>query len=253
MFKDMTLSKELQAQFRENKGTSSIGGVEFGIEVLTTGNWPVDNQPTCTIPPEMRKCASDFEMFYKNKHQNRNLLWLYHNGQAEVQTLFTAKKFQLICNVFQATVLCFYNDTDELTVQQIKEKSNVPDEFLKPALIHLCNPKIRVLDKQIKKPTLDDPNEKIKINPKFTSNNIRVNLIPTQTAKKKTTDDNKGENQLSAEVKTERQVIIQATCVKVLKTRKTVTYMELIPEVMGMIQMFKAQPPMIKEQIEVLI
>ena len=42
MFKDMSLSKELQAQFREKRG-SQVGGVEFGIEVLTTGNWPVDN------------------------------------------------------------------------------------------------------------------------------------------------------------------------------------------------------------------
>ena len=91
----------------------------------------------------------------------------------------------MITNVFQATILSFFNDDDELTVAQIKDKSNIPDDFLKPALIHLCNPKLRVLDKQIKKPTLDDPNEKIKINLKFTSNNIRVNLIPTQTAKKK--------------------------------------------------------------------
>ena len=58
---------------------------------------------------------------------------------------------------------------------------------------------------------------------------------------------------MSNEVKTERQVIIQATSVKILKTRKTVAYKELITEVMGMINMFKAQPAMIKEQIEVLI
>jgi len=88
---------------------------------------------------------------------------------------------------------------------------------------------------------------------KFTSNNIRVNLIPTVTAKKKTTEATTGDNQLSQEVKTERQVIIQATAVKILKTRKTVAYMELNRECMGMIQMFKAQPQMIKEQIEVLI
>ena len=92
---------------------------------------------------------------------------------------FAPKRFQLICNVFQATVLCFFNDTDEMTVSDIKEKSNVPEEFLKPAVIHLCNPKVRVLDKQIKKPSLDDPQEKIKINLKFMNNNIRVNLIPT--------------------------------------------------------------------------
>lgn len=205
MFKDMQLSKDLQQQFRDTKrGSSTIQGVEFSMEVLTTGNWPVDSQPTCTIPAAMKKCASDFEMFYKNKHSNRNLLWLYHNGLVELQCLYTPKKYQLITNVFQATVLCFFNDDDELTVAEIKEKSNVPDEFLKPAVIHLCNPKVRVLDKQIKKPTLDDLNEKIKINTKFSNNNIRVNLIPATGAKKKDAKPTEGDATMSNEVKTER-------------------------------------------------
>ena len=52
---------------------------------------------------------------------------------------------------------------------------------------------------------------------------------------------------MTNEVKTERQVIIQATAVKILKTRKTVAYRDLITDVMGMIKMFQAQPPMIKE------
>ena len=92
MFKDIQLSKDLQNDFRKSKG-ASIGGVEFGVEILTNGNWPVESRPTCTIPAPLKKCVSDFELFYKNKHQNRNLAWLYNNGQAELQTTFTAKKF----------------------------------------------------------------------------------------------------------------------------------------------------------------
>jgi hypothetical protein len=64
----------------------------------------------------MKACTTDFERFYKNKHQNRNLLWLYHNGQAEVQTQFTPKKFQLIANCFQATILDMFNGVDSLSV-----------------------------------------------------------------------------------------------------------------------------------------
>ena len=214
---------------------------------MTNGNWPVESRPTCTIPAPLKKCVSDFELFYKNKHQNRNLAWLYNNGQAELQTTFTAKKFQLICNVFQATLLCFYNETDVMTVKDLRERSNIAEEFFKPALIQLCNPKIRVLDKEIKKPNFDKPDEKISLNMKFSSNNIRVNLMPAQTQKKKTAEPDKNENALANDVKTERQVIIQATSVKILKTRKTIAYNELIQENMGMITMFKAQPAMIKE------
>ena len=140
-----------------------------------------------------------------------------------------------------------------MTVKELREKSNIAEEFFKPALIQLCNPKVRVLDKQIKKPTFDNPDEKIKINLKFTSNNIRVNLMPSTSQKKKTGEATAQETGLANDVKTERQVIIQATSVKILKTRKTIAYQELITENMGMITMFKAQPAMIKEQIEVLI
>ena len=100
-------------------------------------------------------------------------------------------------NVFQATIVCMFNETDELTVQEIKDRTNSTEEYIKPALIHLCNPKVRVLDKQIKKPTLDDPTEKIKINLKFNSNNIRVNLIPTVSHTKKNVKDDSGESGMS--------------------------------------------------------
>ena len=53
MFKDIQLSKDIQADFRKAKGTS-IGGVEFGVEILTNGNWPVDARPTCTIPAPLK-------------------------------------------------------------------------------------------------------------------------------------------------------------------------------------------------------
>ena len=122
-----------------------------------------------------------------------------------------------------------------MTFKELKEKSNITDEFLKPALIQLCNPKVRVLDKAVKKPTFDDPNEQIKLNMKFSSNNIRVNLIPTQSNKKKNPGADEKEAGQAKEVQTERQVIIQATSVKILKTRKTVAYQELITENMSMI------------------
>ena len=69
MFKDMTISKEYIAQFREQKGSAEISGVEFNVEVLTNGHWPNEGEPTCSIPPEMTKCRADFEQFYKHKRQ----------------------------------------------------------------------------------------------------------------------------------------------------------------------------------------
>jgi cullin 3 len=51
MFKDMELSKDLQGDYRKFCGGSSVvAGVEFAAEVLTNGNWPIEDPIACTIP-----------------------------------------------------------------------------------------------------------------------------------------------------------------------------------------------------------
>ena len=41
MFKDITLSREMQNEFNQHlQGSNMISGVEFGGEILTNGTWP---------------------------------------------------------------------------------------------------------------------------------------------------------------------------------------------------------------------
>ena len=85
--------------------------------------------------------------------------------------------------------------------------------------------KVKVAKSHIKPQVFDDPNEQIKLNVKFSSNNIRVNLVPTSSQKRKDPNEKtKEEKEAEKSVQVERQVIIQATSVKVMKTRKTVAY-----------------------------
>lgn len=109
MFTDIQLSKDLQVEFQRVKG-KIISGVEFTTEVLSQGTWPIDSQPPCNIPMELKTCTEQFKMFYQNKHQNRNLTWLYPYGQVEVKPLFTQKPYQLVTNVFQAAILMIFNE-----------------------------------------------------------------------------------------------------------------------------------------------
>ena len=53
---------------------------------------------------------------------------------------------------------------------------------MKSCLLKLCNPKLMFLVKAIKKPSFDDPNEIISINPKFANPGIKHNLIPMKSA-----------------------------------------------------------------------
>jgi len=52
MFKDMALSKEMQTDYTKfNKQRTQ--DVEMIVEVLTNGNWPIEDQPACNLPKQM--------------------------------------------------------------------------------------------------------------------------------------------------------------------------------------------------------
>jgi DNA-binding transcriptional ArsR family regulator len=80
-------------------------------------------------------------------------------------------------------VLSLFNDVSELTYKEISEKSGIPKRKLDAALIALCNPKIQVLKKQIKKPSFESETELVTLNFEFKSSQVRLSLIPVATAK----------------------------------------------------------------------
>jgi len=49
----------------------------------------------------------------------------------------------------------------------------------------MCKPAVKLLEKQENKPSFENPNEVIKVNLKWSSNNILVKLVPIGIAKKK--------------------------------------------------------------------
>lgn len=114
-------------------------------------------------------------------------------------------------------------------------------EFLTPALLNLCAPKLKILQKEVNKPKFE-LNEKIQVNLKFSNPNIRVNFIPAPATKKKTTEATAEDVTLAKEIKQERGMIIDANIVKIMKTRKTESHQNLIQGVLHNISMFQAQP-----------
>lgn len=50
------------------------------------------------------------------------------------------------------------------------------------AMMKLCNPKTKILKKEVAKPSFDDPNELISVNLDFKNDNIKLVLIPVISA-----------------------------------------------------------------------
>ncbi len=122
-------------------------------------------------------------------------------------------------NVYQAVVLCLFNKTESITYSEIKTQSTVPEQELNQSLVFLCNPKMRVLLKEnLKKPQFEE-NENVKINIDFSNNNLKCQFIPTQSHKKKVVGGPKTTAEIDdeKEIKLERQNIIDAVIVRIMK------------------------------------
>ena len=71
--------------------------------------------------------------------------------------------------------------------------------------------------------------------------------------KKKTVEATVEETAAAKQIARERQFVVQAHIVKVMKAQKTYRYQNVITDVIRNISMFRADPKQVKEQIEVLI
>jgi len=142
MFKDIQLSKDMQVDYEKQKKRNQFEDkVELSIEVLTNGNWPMEDYPTCNLPKQLINCQENFTRYYKNKHPNRQLKWMYQFGQIECQpTFITERNYQLVVNCFQISVLSLFNDVTKLTYKEITDKTTIPKKRLDAALVALCKP-----------------------------------------------------------------------------------------------------------------
>jgi hypothetical protein len=117
----------------------------------------------------MVSVSTKFDEYYRKKHPNRNLKWLFHHGQVELQPTFTKKKYFFTTNVVQTVVLCMFNDKDSLTFTQIKDQGNIIESVLGEALKFLCNPKMKILMKENMKTPKFEKDEKCTINLEFSN------------------------------------------------------------------------------------
>jgi ssDNA-binding Zn-finger/Zn-ribbon topoisomerase 1 len=113
----------------------------------------------------------------------------------------------------------------------------------------LCNPKQKILDKQNMKTAAFQDGEKITVTQNFSNPNIKVTYTPPQTHKKKEKDDEKdkaAEKVDDKEIRMERQNIIDAVIVRIMKARKTEKHIQLMEDCIKQVTIFMPQPAMIK-------
>ncbi|KAL3634597.1 Cullin-1 [Castilleja foliolosa] len=246
MVTDLTLAKENQASFEEYLGNNPNvnPGIDLTVTVLTTGFWPSYKTFDLNLPSEMVKCVEVFREFYQTKTKHRKLTFIYSLGTCHINGKFDAKTIELIVTTSQAAALMLFNASDRLSYQEIVTQLNLSSDDVVRMLHSLSCAKYKILNKEPNTKTIS-PTDVFEFNSKFTDKMRRIKIpLPPVDEKKKVIED----------VDKDRRYAIDASIVRIMKSRKVLGYQQLVAEcVEQLIRMFKPDVKVIKKRIEDLI
>lgn len=241
MLTDISISDEMMKAYTIVQAKAAAegngDGFELSVNVLTQAHWPTYPQVDVIIPAELSRATETFQSFYESRNQGRKLQWAHSLGTTSLIAQFgKAGEKELLVSTFQTVVLLLFNETAtgqaaKLSYAQIQDQTGLEDKELKRTLQSLACGQIptRVLRKepQGKEVGVDDVfsiNEGIKNDRK----RIRINMIQlneTKEEQKSTVD----------RVMFDRELVLQASAVRILKARKTIKHAELLQEIVKQI------------------
>jgi cullin-4 len=247
MFKDMELSKELMLAFKQHlSNMKTEGSIDMTVSILTMGFWPNYQPMEVNLPSEMVQYQEIFKKFYLGKHSGRKLQWQPNLGHCVLRASFPSGNKELQVSLFQVLVLLLFNDEDELTWEDIKQRTAIEETELSRTLQSLACGKARVLSK-IPKGRDVEKGDKFVFNAEFRNKLFRIKI--NQIQMKETQEE---QETTQERVFQDRQYQIDAAIVRIMKTRKTLTHNLLITELYDQLK-FPVKPQDLKKRIESLI
>jgi cullin 1 len=246
MVSDLLLAKEKEQDFVVWLGRNNIElPFDMNVTVLTTGHWPNFAQVDLSITDDMVQALESFSKYYFESNKSRKLSWQFEKGSVSMRAHFN-KTYDLILSPIQAMLLACFNriEGETATFHDLQEMTKLTDEILLRNLHSLSLNKYKLLSKipADKKITKDCSFE---INAKFSDKQRRIRLqAPPIDDRKKVKQD----------VNEDRKMNIDAAIVRIMKSRKSISHMDLMGELIPQLQrMFTPDVKMIKRQIESLI
>ncbi|KAI8923153.1 Cullin [Entophlyctis helioformis] len=251
MLTDITLSSDLSVLFKTfiDKSSSKLG-LDFQINVLTTGSWPImgGSMTEFQLPVELEQSAVQFSSFYSNHYSGRRLTWLHHLSKGDVRYNGNDKRYELSMTLYQMAVLLLFNDTATLTLQDIEAHTKIGKVELSRILKGFTDIKLLVWT--------DASNEgstataSISVNDGFASKRTKIKIAAGGSAV-----EQKQENEATRKaVDEDRRLYLQACIVRIMKSRQELSHTMLVQEVINQSKArFSPSVAMIKRCIEQLI
>ena len=266
MMSDLEKNKKETDLYKLSSHKGAPNGIKLDITVVSQSAWEISKKSMekIIIPPFLQFCINDFETFYLNKHQGQKLIWCLGLSKIEMQYLYLKNKNISVSTLPQLLSLLVLEKKGELALATIAQMlgcqvatiiSDIQGLVYNPSF----NPHGQA-DKGVIVGTFNGQTkefketDKISINKNFTSAKIKFNTMPLPQTK--------SASELKAQEVEEAQInkryqdnILQATITRIMKSRikQETTHVWLVGETAKQIDLFKAQPQQIKENIEKLI
>jgi cullin 3 len=272
MFTDIRISRETRDKYKnyQRQHGEDRSGIDIEVDVLTTGYWPSQNVPPCTLPASAQDAIGKFEKFYLERHTGRKLSWQTSAGSAEIRATFGAppnlRRYDLCVSTYQMVILILYNEKDVFTLGQIRTMTHIPDSELRRQLISLTTPRNKILIKGSKGKGITSDDDTFTFNHEYTSKlkRVRIPLVKeTSLGPRDGTAGAQGGDVASGDgidgsvpvaVEEDRRHLVEAAIVRIMKARKTLSHNDLVAEVTKQLSIrFNPSPVFIKKRIESLI
>jgi cullin 3 len=305
MFNDMRISKETLEKYRTHKkGLVNVspdvrdaenGGkaVDVEVSVLANSHWPSQNVQPCILPTAIGAAMDRFKNYYLTTYTGRKLSWQTSTGTAEIRLNLPPvkgstkpRRHDLSVTTYQMCILVLFNVRDTLTLKQIRDDTQIPEDELRRHLVSLCTPKHRILRKGSKGKGISGDDDTFTYNSEFTSKMTRVKIPlvsmrdaapgsaigggaaegfvgagggiggsdagPSSSNRPGGLAD--GSFSVPVAVEEDRRHLLEAAIVRIMKARKSLSHNDLVAEVTRQLSgRFVPSPQFVKKRVESLI
>lgn len=232
MYKDIVTADDAHQLFADARPECPVRPT-----VISVGTWPT-YKTGGGIPAMMKPMADAFTGFYTNRFTSRKLTWMMSMGTVEVDMRVGNRPVTLTVHPLQMAVLSAFEKTDTCTRDGIIQVSFQSPEDVDRALKSFLDANL-----------LTNTGDVYAINAAFAPKSRRM-VIPMKDSPKDSPETKKVEEVVDME----RQYAVDAAIVRIMKSRKQATHVELVTAVVDQTK-DKFEPPVqtIKKRIESLI
>ena len=266
MMNDLEKNKIETDNYKLSPHKGAPNGIKLDITVISQSAWEINKKTMekLEIPKFLDYCLNDFETFYLKKHQGQKLIWCLGLSKVDIEYLYLKQKNVSVSTLPQLLSLLILEQRGKLSLEKIAEMcgcqtstiiENIHGLVYNPSFNPQSSP-----DRGVILGTFDPKTREFKetdeicINKNFVSSRLKFNTIPLPP-KKTAAEMKTAELEEAQIIKRYQDNILQATLTRIMKSRigQETTHVWLVNESSKQIDLFKAQPQQIKENIEKLI